>query len=172
MIGMLDIIFFVVILITAVAAAFRGFIREVLGKASWILAILLSVFLYDNLAYIFADKIKNQTLCYVCSFCCIFLGVFLVVKIIELILSKIFSGEIVGSLNKAMGFLFGIAEGFVLVFAFLFVLHTQPWVKTEGITRDSKINEFYEKSVQKIVLPEIIVPVENDDTADLNLGDA
>lgn len=158
MIGMLDIIFFVVILITAVAAAFRGFIREVLGKASWILAILISIFFYDKLAVFFEGSIKNQTLRYICAFVCLFLGVFLVVKIIEVILSKIFSGEIVGSLNKAAGFLFGIAEGLVLVFAFLFVLHSQPWFKIDGLTRDSRMNAFYEKQIEKVLEPKILGP--------------
>ncbi|MCQ2574078.1 MAG: CvpA family protein [Treponema sp.] len=163
MIGMLDIIFFVVILITSVAAAYRGFIKEVLGKAAWVLAVLLSVFLYKNVAVLFESSIKSETLRYICSFVCLFLGVFLIVKIVEIILSKIFSGEITGGLNRAMGFLFGIAEGLVFVFAFLFVLHVQPWFNTKGITEDSIFNNFFEQKIEKTVYPEIIIPAFTED---------
>ncbi len=158
MIGMLDIIFFVIILIISVGAAFKGLIKEVLGKAAWILAIILSIFFYANGAKFLADKIKNQTLCYICSFVIIFLGVFLVVKVIEVILSKIFKGEIIGGLNRAAGFLFGIAEGFVLVFAILFVIHRQPWIDTSSITKDSRLDRFYTSKIEPAVTQELIIP--------------
>lgn len=158
MIGMLDIIFFVIILIVSVGAAFKGFVREVLGKAAWILAIILSVLFYGMGAQYLSDKIKNLTLCYICSFVAIFLGVFLVVKIIEVILSKLVKGEIVGGLNRAAGFLLGIAEGLILVFAILFVLHRQPWMNISSITKDSIFNKFYTSQIEPIVEHEMILP--------------
>ena len=158
MIGMLDIIFFVIILIVSVAATYRGFIREVLGKAAWVLSILTAIFFYDNFSVFLSGTIKNQTFRFIASFVILFLGVFLVVKIVEVILSKIISGEVIGGLNKAMGFLFGIAEGLVLVFAILFLLHIQSWVDISGVTKDSRFNNFYERQVEKIVYPEINIP--------------
>lgn len=151
-IGLLDCIFFVVILIFAVSASVKGFIREILGKAAWILSVILSILFYDEISLYFANKIENQTLRYILAFCCIFLVVFLVVKVIEMILSKIFSGEITGGMNKALGFLLGIAEGFVLVFAVLFIFQAQPWIDFSGITRDSEISKFYEKNIAPVVI--------------------
>lgn len=149
--GILDCIFFIIILIFAVAAAVKGFIREVLGKASWVLAVVSSILFYAKAGALFPESIKGETLRNILGFVCVFLGVFLVVKLIEVLLSKIFSGEVVGGLNKALGFLFGLAEGFVFVFAVLFLMHVQPWIDMSGITKDSGINQFYEEKI----MPEV-----------------
>lgn len=159
MIGILDTIFFVVVLIFAVSAAVHGFIKEILGKVAWVLAVFFSIFFYKKMGEVLIDVIGSEILRNIAGFVIVFLGVFIVVKIIEIILSKIFSGELVGGLNRALGFLFGVAEGFTLVFAVLFLLHAQPWINISSITQDSKINSFYEINV----LPKVQAELEKAD---------
>lgn len=153
--NILDCVFLVITLVIAIVAAFKGFIKEVLGKASWVLAVLFSVWFYDKLALQFQATIKNETVRNVIAFVLIFILVFLVVKIIEVILSKIFSGEIVGGLNRALGFLLGIVEGLVLSFFILFLMTAQPWIDVSGITEGSFFHKVYQSQhIEQVLNPD------------------
>jgi len=153
--NILDAIFLILTLVIAVVAAFKGFIKEVLGKAAWILAMLCSVWFYQKLAVQFQATIKNQTVRNAIAFVLIFMLVFLVVKIIEVILSKIFSGEIVGGLNRALGFLLGIVEGLVLSFFILFLMTAQPWINVEDVTKGSLFLKVYQSQhIEQVLNPD------------------
>lgn len=143
MLNILDIIFFVIILICALVATSKGFIKEVFGKASWVLALLLGVLFYKRLGNLFTAQIKGELLRNILAFVLIFVLVFLVVKIIENIISRIFSGEIVKGLDRALGFILGIVEGIVVVFVVIFLLNAQPWFDVSGIITDSFFFKVY-----------------------------
>ena len=124
---LIDIIIILIIFIFAIVGAARGFIKAVFGKLCWILGILGAIFFYRKLSEHMIALVHNQTVSYILCFVLIFVVIFLVVKIIQLIVEKIFGGEIMQGLDRALGFFFGLLEGFVVVFAAIFVLTIQPW---------------------------------------------
>ena len=67
------------------------------------------------------------------SFLLIFVIVFLVVKIVQEIVSRIFSGEILQGLDRALGFVFGIVEGFAVISLIIVALKVQPWFDTRPL---------------------------------------
>ena len=89
------------------------------------------------------DFVKNQIASDVLSFLVIFIAVFLFIKIIQTILSKVFDGEIMKGLDRSLGFFFGLVEGIVIVYVFIFLALKQPWFpKPEFLTSSIFVKMF------------------------------
>ena len=143
-----DLILLLIVIIFAIIGTARGFIKAIFGKLCWILGILGAIFFYRKLAAHMTSLVHNQSVSLILSFVLIFVVIFLIVKIIQIIIERIFDGEIMKGLDRALGFFFGILEGFVVVFAGLFILTYQPWFD---------ISKIFEGSfVYSVLLPLII----------------
>jgi membrane protein required for colicin V production len=135
-ITLLDVILLVVMLISALLAMVRGFMREVLSIASWGAAALLTLYTYPKLKPIVLQYFSNDIVASAVTVGAVFLGTLLVVSIITIKISDMILDSRVGALDRTLGFLFGLARGLVIVVvAFLFFNwlvpdRSQPeWVK-------------------------------------------
>jgi len=115
----------------------KGFVDSVFNKAAPILALWAAVLGWRTLAATLKDTIKISLLNYIASFLIIFIAVFIFIKILQVILGNIFEGKILGSLDRTLGFFFGIVEGLVIVLLIMFVLTAQPWFNVSGIFNGS-----------------------------------
>ena len=131
-----DYFFCIVILIFALIALSKGFLAEIFGKAAWVLGIIGAVFFYKKVASPLAVKIQNQLVCTVLAFLIVFV-VFLLVKICEMILEKLFQLSLLKSLDRALGLMFGLVEGFAIVCLLIFILTVQPFVDTSSLLNGS-----------------------------------
>ncbi len=123
----IDLFFILVIALCALSCLIKGFVDSVFNKASPILALLAGVLFYKFLLPLIEPYIKVKILAAVLSFLLIFVFVFILAKIIQMILGNIFEGRILGSLDRTLGFMFGLVEGFALVALILIIMVTQPW---------------------------------------------
>jgi membrane protein required for colicin V production len=134
-ITLLDIILLSVMLISAVLAMVRGFMREVLSIAAWVIAAGATLYAYSKLlphakAYFDNDIVAAGV---------VIGGTFLLTLIIVSIITVRFSDMVldsrVGALDRTLGFLFGLGRGLIIVvvaflfFAWLVPPRTQPkWI--------------------------------------------
>ena len=135
-ITLLDVILLVVMLISALLAMVRGFMREVLSIASWAAAALVTVYAYSKLLPSAKQYFNND---YVASGVVIggtFLGTLLVVSLITIKISDMVLDSRIGALDRTLGFVFGLGRGLLIVvvaflfFAWLVPEKSQPvWVK-------------------------------------------
>jgi membrane protein required for colicin V production len=135
-ITLLDVILLVVMLISALLAMVRGFMREVLSIASWAAAALLTLYSYPKLKPVVLQYFSNDIVASAVTIGGVFLGTLLVVSIVTIKISDMILDSRVGALDRTLGFLFGLARGLVIVVvAFLFFNwlvpdRSQPeWVK-------------------------------------------
>ena len=135
-ITLLDIILLVVMLISALLAMVRGFMREVLSIASWAAAAIVTVWAYPKLKPIALQYVTNDIVASAAAIGIAFLGTLLVVSIVTIKISDMILDSRVGALDRTLGFLFGLARGLVIVvvaflfFAWLVPDRSQPeWVK-------------------------------------------
>jgi membrane protein required for colicin V production len=135
-ITLLDIILLVVMLISALLAMVRGFMREVLSIASWAAAAVLTLYSFPKLKPIVQQYFANDIVASAVAIGGVFLGTLLIVSIITIRISDAILDSRVGALDRTLGFLFGLARGLVIVVvAFLFFdwlvpSRSQPeWVK-------------------------------------------
>jgi len=135
-ITLLDVILLAVMLISALLAMVRGFMREVLSIASWAAAALLTLYAYPRLKPVVLQYFSNDIVASVITIGSIFLGTLLIVSVVTIKISDTILDSRVGALDRTLGFLFGLARGLVIVvvaflfFAWLVPDRSQPeWVK-------------------------------------------
>jgi len=135
-ITLLDIILLVVMLISALLAMVRGFMREVLSIASWAAAAIVTVLGFPKALPAVQGYISNDIVAKAVTIGGIFLGTLIIVSVITIKISDMVLDSRIGALDRTLGFLFGLARGLVIVVvAFLFFNwlvpdRSQPeWVK-------------------------------------------
>ena len=125
-----------VILVSALLAMLRGFTREVLAIASWVVAALAALYLHPLVLPSLKPYISKDSIALAASAAVVFLIALIVVSIITVRISDMILDSKVGALDRSLGFLFGAARGLLLcAVAFLFFNWLVPdksqpeWVK-------------------------------------------
>jgi len=136
-ITLLDIILIGVMLISALLAMIRGFMREVLSIAAWVIAAVVTLYSYTKLLPFAKTYFNNDIVAAAVVVGGTFLGTLLIVSIITVRFSDMVLDSRIGALDRTLGFLFGLARGLVIVvvaflfFAWLVPDRSQPeWVRS------------------------------------------
>src|SRR6266550_561591 len=136
-ITLLDIILIGVMLVSALLAMIRGFMREVLSIAAWVIAAVATLYAYSKLLPYAKNYFNNDIIAAAAVIGGTFLLTLLVVSVITVRFSDMVLDSRVGALDRTLGFLFGLARGLVIVviaflfFAWLVPDRSQPaWVRS------------------------------------------
>ena len=134
-ITLLDVILIGVMLVSAVLAMIRGFIREVLSIAAWVIAAATTLYAYSRLVPYARSYFNNDIFAAAAVIGGTFLLTLIVVSIITVRFSDMVLDSRIGALDRTLGFLFGLGRGLIIVvvaflfFAWLVPARTQPsWV--------------------------------------------
>lgn len=128
----LDVIFIFIILLFAIIAAAKGFVKELFNKAALIVGILLGC-LFAKKLQPYITFVNNSGLALIVAFLLIFMVVFLIIQIVKTIVGRAFEGEIMKGMDRSLGFFLGILEGFIVVMFILILLEAQPFFPTDEI---------------------------------------
>ena len=125
---LIDGIVALVIVVSALLAYSRGFVREALSVAGWIgAAILASVFasqaepLVKELPVIGGFIGESCELAIIAAFAAVFALALVIMSIITPLFSSLVQRSVLGGLDQGIGFLFGVLRGIVLVAVAFFV---------------------------------------------------
>jgi membrane protein required for colicin V production len=136
-ITLLDMILIAVMLISALLAMIRGFMREVLSITAWIVAAVVTLYSFSKLLPLAKTYFNNDIVAYAVVIGGTFVGTLLLVSVITVRFSDMVLDSRVGALDRTMGFLFGLARGLVIVvvaflfFAWLVPDRSQPeWIRS------------------------------------------
>jgi membrane protein required for colicin V production len=136
-ITLLDIILIGVMLISALLAMIRGFMREVLSIASWVIAAVATLYSFTKVLPSAKSYFNNDIVATAVVLGGTFLGTLLIVSIITVRFSDMVLDSRVGALDRTLGFLFGLARGLIIVvvaflfFAWLVPDRSQPeWIRS------------------------------------------
>lgn len=118
---LLDIGLLVVMLISGILAMVRGFMREILSIASWLIAAGVTLYGYARVEALVRDYVANDLLAKGIAIGGLFLITLLIVSLFTVKISDLVLDSRVGALDRSLGFIFGLARGLVImVVAFLF----------------------------------------------------
>ncbi|WP_371169735.1 CvpA family protein [Aliiroseovarius sp. 2305UL8-7] len=146
-----------VILISAILAYSRGFVREGMSILGWIAAAVL--------AYIFAPRalplvqeipVLKDFIADSCELSMIasFAGVFAVALVVVSIFTPLFSSAVqrsaLGGLDQALGFVFGVLRGLVLVAIALVVYDRIVTTDTIAMVDDSRTAKIFARTQDRI----------------------
>jgi membrane protein required for colicin V production len=134
--SLLDIGLIAVMLVSGILAMVRGFMREVLSIAAWVIAAVVTLYGYARAVPYAKQYISNDLIATGVAVAALFLGTLLIVSLFTVKVSDLVLDSRVGALDRSLGFLFGLGRGLVImVVAFLFFIWLVPakslpdWVK-------------------------------------------
>ncbi|WP_371345623.1 CvpA family protein [Ancylobacter sp. IITR112] len=118
---LLDIILIAVMVVSGLLAMVRGFVREVFAIVSWVAAALVTLYAYPHALPFAKQYISNETFAMAATVGSLFIVTLLIVSIITVRISDLVLDSRIGALDRTLGFLFGLARGFlIMIVAFLF----------------------------------------------------
>lgn len=138
-----DIIIVSLIGLSALISLFRGFVRETLSLASWILAFWTAITFAHPLAEMFLQKyIKSPTLQLAAAFGGLFLLTLIACGILNYFISTLVDKTGLSGTDRMLGVVFGLARGIVLVAALLLGAHMTPMPKEDWWQSSLLISRF------------------------------
>lgn len=152
-ISWLDVILIAIMLISGLLAMVRGFTREVLSIFSWAMAAVAALFLTPKYASLLSPYISNPSIAQIVFAAGVFIITLIVVSLITFRVSDSVLDSRVGAVDRTLGFIFGLARGFLLV-AIVFILFSalardQPdWVRN---ARSFSILESTQRAIESLL---------------------
>jgi len=115
-----DAVVLAVLAVSAVLAFLRGLVQEVLGVGAWIGAAALALILRPSVAPWLQGTVEPPWLADALAAGGVFLVVLIVLKVLIASVARMVQNSVLGSTDRALGMLFGIARGaFLVVLAYI-----------------------------------------------------
>ncbi len=146
--AVIDIIFWIIILILSIHGAFRGFLDEFFSKIAIIAGIFIGL-VFNKFLVPYLPKLGNLIfLTRILAFLILFIVVYIAIRLVQKIVGIAFQGDIMKGLDKSLGFFLGIGEGFLVVGLILFLLHSQRFFEIQPVLSDS----FFDKLISPLFM--------------------
>jgi len=152
-----DAVVAVVIILSALLAYSRGFVRESLSIAGWVVAAILA-FMFAGQAEplireapVVGDFLKGSCeLSRIAAFAAVFAVALIVMSLITPLFSSIVQRSALGGIDQGLGFLFGVARGLLLVGVALVVYDRMITDQAIPMIDDSRTARIFAKMQDKI----------------------
>jgi membrane protein required for colicin V production len=130
--GWFDIAILVVILISCLISLVRGFVKESLSLATWLVAGFIALRYHTVMAGMLAPYIESPTIGLAAAFATLFILTLIVGAIINYMVSQLVSKTGLSGTDKMLGMVFGAARGVLIVamvvlFAGLTPIPSESW---------------------------------------------
>ncbi len=147
----------VVIVLSALLAYSRGLVREALAIGGWIAAgILAFIFapqvqpLVKELPFVGPFIADNCELAMITAFAAVFAVVLLLASLFTPLFSSVVQRSALGGLDQALGFLFGVGRGLLLVAIAFFVYQTIFSTQHTAVVDDSRSAQVFGRLTGRI----------------------
>jgi membrane protein required for colicin V production len=128
----IDVVILALIALSAILSLFRGFVREAVALATWLIALWVAMAVYEDLATILSQWISVPSAQKITAFAVLFICVLLLGAIVNYLAGRIVDKTGLTGTDKLLGIVFGVARGGVIVailvlLAGLTPLPQDPW---------------------------------------------
>ena len=113
-VSLFDLIFFVITVLSLIKCYKKGFILSLLSASKWLLAYVITLFLFPKTKPFVEGVIDNEYVLDVALGVCLFIVVIFVILLINKGISKAVTYTGIGGLDKIFGFFFGFIRGYVI----------------------------------------------------------
>lgn len=124
-----DFVILAVIAISAVIGLFRGFLREVVGLASWILAFYLAFISAETFAPWFQQWFSSESIRIGAAFAVVFIAVLIVGAVAAWILGKLADNTGLAGTDRIIGAVFGVLRGIAILVLLVLLAGMTPLPK-------------------------------------------
>ena len=109
-----DIIYIVITILSLIKCYKKGFVLSLLSASKWLLAYVLTLFLFPKSKPYVEDIIDNEYVLDILLGICLFVIIIFIILLINKGISKAVTYTGIGGLDKIFGFFFGFIRGYVI----------------------------------------------------------
>lgn len=142
-----DIVILIVVVISLLLGLWRGLVKEAFSLLAWIAAVAAAAFFGPQLADLMVNILDNATVRRVLASAILFVAVMFLGTLLGNFMSKLSTAIGLKGVDRALGSLFGILRGVIIVLLALFL--TTPFEFSKSWYQDS------------ILVPYLMVALEN-----------
>ena len=117
----------------------RGFVREAMSLASWVIAFFVAVAFHERLAALFNSQIESISLRQLIAFAILFVVTLLVCGLINMLVAELVKATGLSGTDRLLGMVFGMARGAVVVLAIVILVPMILPVNQESWWHESQI---------------------------------
>ena len=104
-----------IVLVSAIFAFYRGFVRELLSIAGWVGAAVVAVYFFDDLRPYVEPYLPTDWMVAAATGAALFLGALIVFSLVIHFVVVTVKDSPLNALDRSLGFLFGVARGVVVM---------------------------------------------------------
>lgn len=134
-----DWIVVVIVSISALLSLWRGFVREALSLAGWVVAFIVANLAAVHLAEAMGDLIANRTGRYIVAWSVLFVATLVASGFAAKLISGVMKASGLGVLDRLLGMAFGALRGALIVMALVFVVREVVPRSEQGWLDDSQL---------------------------------
>lgn len=139
-----DIAILVVILVSTLISLVRGFVKESISLATWLIAGFIALSYYLVLAQLLIPYIDSPTLSQAAAFAVLFISTLIVGAIINYMVSQLVTKTGLSGTDKMLGLIFGAARGILIVAMIVLFAGLTP-MPSESWWQESMMVEYFMK---------------------------
>jgi membrane protein required for colicin V production len=153
----IDLIIVVIVIISALISLVRGFVKESISLASWILAGFIALRYFTPLAELLEPYVESPTIRTGSAFAILFVSSLIIGAIVNFMASQAVSKTGLTGTDKSLGVVFGAARGLLIVTMLVLLAGLTP-MPSEPWWNDSAMIDFFSDMANwiKDILPQDI----------------
>lgn len=127
-----------IVLVSGLISIWRGFVREAISLATWVLAFWVALFFGPKLMVLMPDSLESPTVRWLAAVIVLFMATLLVGGLANFLVSTLVEKTGLTGTDRALGVVFGILRGVVIV-ALVVLLVGETALQREGWWQDSRL---------------------------------
>ena len=140
----IDVVILALIALSAILSLFRGFVREAVALATWLVALWVAMAFHEDLAAILSQWISTPSAQKITAFAVLFVCVLLLGAIINFLASKLVDKTGLTGTDRLLGIVFGVARGGVIVAILVLLAGLTPFPQ-DPWWQDSQFIGYFEE---------------------------
>lgn len=128
-----------IVVLSSLISIKRGFVKEALSLATWILAVIIALLFSERLAVLLSDSITTPSVREVVAFAILFITTLLVGAMVNYLIGELIRITGLSGTDRALGMVFGLARGFIIVMALLIFLPSLVPVEQDSWWGESRL---------------------------------
>jgi len=118
----LDWIILAIVVVSGVISIVRGFVKEAISLASWVLAFWVALAFAAKLAILMPDALESPTVRWVAAAVCLFMVTLIVGGLANFLISTLVEKTGLSGTDRALGVAFGVMRGVAIVAILVLVI--------------------------------------------------
>ncbi len=132
-----------VIVVSGAISIVRGFVKESISLATWLLAFWIAAVFASKLAVLLPPSLEGETLRWVVSAVVLFMATLLVGGLTNFLLSTLVEKTGLSGTDRALGVVFGVLRGVVIV-ALLLQVGAETALREDGLWQESRLRGHFD----------------------------